>query len=60
MAAEKGGDIAIEIQTTPEDGSGFRSEEQASAAFGEAVGVYGDVATAEELGYVHRGYVGPS
>jgi hypothetical protein len=60
MAAEKGDDITTELQTLSEDGSGFRSEKQVSAAYGEAVGVYGNIATAEELGYVHRGYVSPS
>ena len=47
----------IECQAVPEDSSGSQSEKQVNIAFEEAVGVYGNVATAEELGYVHRGYV---
>lgn len=59
MAIEKGDAIATESQNVPEDGSGIQVGEQMStaAAFGEAVDAYGDVATAEELGYVQRGYV---
>jgi hypothetical protein len=57
MAAKKNTDIALEAQNIPEDGSGVQIEKSTAvdAAFGEAVDVYGDIATAEELGYVHRG-----
>jgi hypothetical protein len=46
-------------QTIPEDVSGVQTEDPkpTNAAFDEAVEIYGDVATAEELGYVHRGCV---
>ncbi len=61
MVVEKGSDIVIESQNVPEDGSGVQIGIQTStaAAFGEAVDVYGDGATAEELGYVQRGYGDP-
>lgn len=61
MDVEKGSDIAPESQNVPEDGSIVQTEIQSSgaAAFGEAVDVYGDTATAAELGYVQRGYMDP-
>ena len=61
MDVEKEDDIAAENQNVPEDGSGVKIENQTAttAAFGEAVELYGDVATAEELGYVQRGYLDP-
>jgi hypothetical protein len=61
MVVEKEGDITTESQNITDDGSGVQIGNQTSsaAAFGEAVDVYGDVATAEELGYVQRGYVNP-
>lgn len=62
MVVEKGSDIATANQDVLEDGSSVQLGKQKSitGAFGEAVDVYGDIATAEELGYVHRGYMHPS
>ena len=61
MAVEKDGDITTESQNVLEDGSAIQVEIQTAtaAAFDEAVEVYGDIATAEELGYVKRGYMDP-
>lgn len=45
----------IESQPVSDDNSGLQPEKHVNIAFEEAVGVYGNVAIAEELGYVHRG-----
>lgn len=61
MATEKETEVNIANQNVvlQDDSSDIQTKGQTSAeaAFGEAVGVYGNVATAEELGYVQRGYV---
>ena len=59
MVVEKGSDITIDSQNIPEDVSSGEIVEQTATttAFGEALGVYGNAATAEELGYVQRGYM---
>ncbi|KAH7409689.1 AAT family amino acid transporter [Cadophora sp. MPI-SDFR-AT-0126] len=54
--AEKGGEIGLDSHSVPDSSSADRNEKQLTGAFGEAVGVYGNTATAEELGYVHRGF----
>ncbi|KAF2809178.1 uncharacterized protein BDZ99DRAFT_521623 [Mytilinidion resinicola] len=57
MSVEKGSDIATDSKHILEDGASVRIEEQTAttAVFGEAVDLYGNVATAKELGYVQRG-----
>ncbi|EXJ82961.1 AAT family amino acid transporter [Capronia epimyces CBS 606.96] len=57
MGFEKGSEIATDGQCLPEDDASIRLGKAGAVnpAFEEAVGVYGDAATAEELGYVHRG-----
>jgi energy-converting hydrogenase Eha subunit F len=57
MAVEKQIDVAIESQYPQYDVAQGHVVEQtaASAALGEATGMYGNAATAQELGYVHRG-----
>jgi hypothetical protein len=61
MDVEKESGINTESRNVPENGSGVQIENQraTTTALGEAAEIYGDVATAEELGYVHRGYVYP-
>lgn len=59
MAFEKGSDVVTESQHVHEDASSneMMKPTAVTTAHEEAVGVYGNAATAEELGYVHRGYV---
>ncbi|KEF57917.1 AAT family amino acid transporter [Exophiala aquamarina CBS 119918] len=59
MVVEKGSDSPVVSQISPSDGSAAPSVDSgtktAAPALGEALDVYGDAATAEELGYVQRG-----
>ena len=59
MGARKESELIAESQNVTEEGSIVQVEDQTSsnAALGEAAEVYGNVAMAEELGYVQRGYV---
>ena len=60
MVVEKGTDIATDSQNLSEDASTSQIVElqpAATTALGEALDVYGNAATAQELGYVQRGYV---
>jgi hypothetical protein len=58
MADEKGV-IATDSNQLSDVSSGeiVQQTAGATAALSEAAGVYGNAATAEELGYVQRGYV---
>lgn len=58
MGAEKESDITPE-SNLPDDGSGIQIGEtkRTTAAIQEAADIYGDISTAQELGYVQRGYV---
>lgn len=60
MTTEKGSDIVTDSHNIREDDSDIQVGQTATiAALGEAADVYGDYATAQEYGYVQRGYVNP-
>lgn len=51
MANMSGPRPLIEKQSSPP----FKPPDVADPSVAEAAGIYGDIATAEEFGYVHRG-----
>lgn len=59
MGVEKETEITTQSQNSSEDEPSDKQVGEISAAttLGEALDVYGNAATAEELGYVQRGYV---
>ena len=59
MTAEKGDDIPAASRNVTDDSSGGEQIPATNAALGEGLDVYGDIATAQKLGYVHRGYDNP-
>lgn len=54
-------EVAANSRTLHEDGSNTSErvgqQKEVDVSVGEATGVYGNIADAEELGYVHRGCV---